>query len=368
MRRPESGHPGAALPLALLLLLLPAGRAPATSPAAPVARDDLGRTVALPGTAKRVVALSPAAVELLFAVGAGDVLAGVPAEADYPPEARGKPKVGTFSNPDEEAIVALRPDLAVVAHGNPEPLVGRLQARGIPVFVSHPRRVSDILEAMRALGNLTGNAQGGAQAAEEFQQRLDAVHDRVRDRPPVPAALLVWDDPITVAGAGAFLHDALSEAGAENVAGAVSQPYPTIDPERFAAWNPQVILFAGHDARRVRDAAARPGIRATAAAREGRVAAVHEDLALRPGPRLIEAIEAMARALHPGAFAAPAAGTAPEAPAAGTAAPAGTAGPTGTAAPASPRRLPRAAGPLLLLVASGLGLWTLLRRLRNRRG
>jgi iron complex transport system substrate-binding protein len=289
---------GWAISLATGFLMLAAGPAEA----AVSAQDDLGTVVALPRPARRVVALAPNVVEILFAAGAGPELKGVSAEATFPAAARKLPRVGSFSNPDEEAILALKPDLAVMAHGNPRAFIDRLRSRRIPVFVCHPKKVADVLSAMRGLAVLTGHTARGLSAAGSFQRRLDAVRARVGRQPPVRAAVMVWDDPITVAGSGAFLHDALRLAGGTNVAADLRQPYPTLDPEQFAVRNPEAIVFALHDAERVKRAAARPGIRSTAAARSHRVFAVHEDLILRPGPRLIEGIERMARGLHPGAF------------------------------------------------------------------
>lgn len=270
--------------------------------AAVSAKDDLGNVVTLARPARRVVALAPHAVEILYDVGAGGNLVGVVSDADYPPDARKRPRTGSYSNPDEEAIVAQKPDLVVVSFGNPKALLERLKARGLPYFVSHPRTVADVMGGMRSLGRLTGHAGEGVKAAGRFRKRLDALAARLKGRRPVRAALLVWDDPITLAGAGAFLHDVLRLAGGANVAADLPQPYPTLDPEQFAVRNPEAIVFALHDQARVKGAATRPGIRNTAAARNHRIFSVPEDLTIRPGPRLISGIEQVARGLHPEAF------------------------------------------------------------------
>lgn len=271
----------------------------AAKPPGVVARDDLGRTIALERPARRIVGLAPSAVELLYAAGAGERIAGVCAEADYPPAARSLPRAGSFSNPDEEALAALRPDLVVMAHGNPRALIERLSARGIPVFVQHARRVADIPAALRALGDLAGTAPAARKAAAAFAARVSAVERRIHGRTRPRTALLIWDDPLTLAGSGAYLDDALRLAGGENIAGDLSAPYPTLDPESFAARSPQVILYATHAEARLRGVSARPGVRGTPAARTGRVYAVPVDPLLRPGPRLAEGVEALARAIHP---------------------------------------------------------------------
>ena len=275
----------------------------ATPPSAAIsARDDLGNTVTLPRPAQRVVALAPNAAESLWAVGAGEQVVGVSSGSDYPPAAAKKPQTGSFSNPDEEAIVALRPDLAVVAHGNPRALIDRLRARNIPVYVLHPKNVADVLSALRGLAELTGHQAQGEKLAMDAERRLLALSTRLARRPRPRTALLVWDDPITLAGGGAYLNDVIARAGGVNVATDLKAPYPTLDAEAFLARNPETIILAAHDNSRLAPMMTRPGIRSTAAARNKKVFTVPEDLLLRAGPRLIGGIEATARRLHPDAF------------------------------------------------------------------
>jgi iron complex transport system substrate-binding protein len=279
-----------------LLSMAPAG-------AAVSVRDDLGRTVTLTKPAARVVALAPNVVELLYAAGAGGSLVGTVSDADYPPAVKTVRKVGSYSNPDEEALVAVKPDLVVMTFGNPKALISRLEARRVPVFITHAKRVGDVIAAIRSLGTLTGHAPQAARAAGSLQKRLSALAARLKGRPPVKSLLMVWDDPVTVVGAGAYLNDALRLAGGANAAGDLAAPYPTLDAEQVAVRNPDAILYAGHDpASRVKLAPARPGLRTTTAARTGRIVAVPENLVIRAGPRLVDGIEAMARALHPEAW------------------------------------------------------------------
>lgn len=270
--------------------------------AAITARDDLGTVITMNRPVRRIVAMAPNAVELLFAVGAGKQVVGVPSQTDYPPEATKLPKVGGFMTPDEEAIVIKRPDLIVLSHGNPKPFINRLRARRIPVFVLHPQTVADIPRSLRSLGVLTGHGKEAGAAATRFETGVAEIVKRVGKRPTVRTALLVWDDPLTLAGRGAYLNDALRIAGATNIAADLAKPYPTMDPEQFAVRNPEAILFAVHEAARVKDATSRPGVRATAAAKSDRVYHLDDDLLLRPGPRLLQGLRAMAEALHPGAF------------------------------------------------------------------
>ena len=284
-----------------VLLALAAMAAPAG--AAVAARDDLGTLIRLPTPARRIVAMAPNGAELLFVMGAGKQIVGVSVEADYPPEVKSISKVGGFMTPDEEAILVKRPDLVVLSHGNPKPFIERLRARKIPVFVLHPQKVADIPKAFRSLGKLTGHPRDAEAAAVRFEQGVREISRRVSKGAAVRTALLVWDDPLILAGAGAYLNDALRLAGAKNIAADLKKPYPTMDPEQFAVRNPEAIVFAVHEAARVKDATQRPGVRSTAAVKSGRVYHLDDDLLLRPGPRLLQGLRAMAAALHPDAFA-----------------------------------------------------------------
>src|SRR5437867_2171783 len=133
----------------LVLLALFTGTG--TARGAVSARDDTGHTVLLSRPAKRVVSLAPSSTEMVFAVGAGALLVGVSTYDDFPPAARKLPKIGTFSGPDLERIVAARPDLVVAAYGNPLELIDRLRRRNIAVYVSNPSSVDGVLRNLSDL-------------------------------------------------------------------------------------------------------------------------------------------------------------------------------------------------------------------------
>lgn len=288
-----------------VLAALALGGAALAAGAPPIVHDDLGRRIALPAPARRVVALAPSAVETLFALGAGECVAATVAEADYPPAVRSIRRVGGWLDPHVESILALRPDLVVVVRGNPRDLADRLRGQGLAVFVSDPHRLRDAMRNLMALGILTGHEREARQRLEALRGRVLAVRRRVAGRAPVRAALLVWDDPIMIAGGDSFADDVLALAGAENVGRTYREAYPRVDPERFLQLDPDAILVPGADARRLRAVAARPGLRQTAAARSGRVYGLHPDWIQRPGPRLVDAIEEVARRLHGEAFGSP---------------------------------------------------------------
>src|SRR5712692_3405518 len=138
-------------------------------------RDDTGHPVTLARAARRVVSLAPSATEMLFAIGAQGELVGASNADDYPPAARKLPKVGSFSGPDLERIVAARPDLVVAATGNPLALIDRLHRLHLPVYVSYPSTVAGVLRNMLDLAGLTGREVPARRAVHALEERLKRV-------------------------------------------------------------------------------------------------------------------------------------------------------------------------------------------------
>jgi iron complex transport system substrate-binding protein len=271
------------------------------SPGAAVsARDDTGFQVMLVRPSRRVVSLAPSSTEMLFAVGAGGEVVGVSAADDFPPSVKQLPRIGSYSGPDLERIAAARPDLVVAAYGNPLEGIRRLRRLGLPVYVSNPTTVTGVLRNMEDLGRLTGREPVARRVVQNLQQRLRRVAARVRSQPPVRTLVVIWDEPLTVAGGRSFIQDILRRAGGVNAAAGVTEAYPKLDPERLSQLDPEVVLFpVGTDTTHLHQLQQRPGFRLTAAARSGRFYSLNPDWLMRAGPRVILGVEAVAKLLHP---------------------------------------------------------------------
>ena len=259
-----------------------------------------GATGAPPG---RIVSLTPALTEILFAVGAGDRVVGVTRFCNYPPEARALPKVGGYVNPSVEAVLALRPDLVVVSPGpgNRDAALAMRRA-GVRVEVVPAETLPESFAAIETIGELCGRASASRDLVAGLRARIDAVHARVAALPRARALFVVQVDPIIAAGRDTLPSQLLVEAGGDNV---IEAPrYPRLGIESVAATNPDVILQSRMDVT-APDAHTEkafwerwPSIPAVAA---GRVVVLPDDVALRPGPRVADAVEELAGILHPGA-------------------------------------------------------------------
>lgn len=279
------------LAFALLLLASP------SSPAA-VWADALGRRVVAPAVPRRIVSLVPSVTEILFALGLEDRVAGVTDFCDFPAEARRKPKVGGYAEPSLETLVALKPDLILASADSTKPqLVGRLERLGVPVYVVYPQTYREVVETVRAVGRVTGEAAAGERLARRLEETARRTREAVAGRRPVRALLCVMVRPLVVVGPGTFGDDLLRLAGGVNVVPAGPSHYPTWGPEALLAADPEVIVATPHPGDPdPRAAFARwPEL---AAVRARRVSVVEPDLLQRPGPRLADGLRALALALH----------------------------------------------------------------------
>ena len=288
--------------LALVFLLSGCAR---PTPAPGEITDQLGRPVRLDGPPQRIVSMSPSNTEILFALGLGDRVVGVTDYCDFPPEAMDKAKIGGFSNPDLEKLVALSPDLIVADQIHEKEVVPELERRNLPVFVMDPRNMDQVLESIVLLGRATGTEAEAARLVEEMKTRIGAVAQKVaglspQERPRVLS--ITWHDPLWTAGKGTWEDQLISMAGGQNLFPDL-EGYKTVDLEMVLNRDPQVIIAAsGHgEALRAPYLWARdePRLKGTEALKKGRVYEIDADIVSRPGPRLVEGLEEMLRLLHP---------------------------------------------------------------------
>ncbi len=287
--------------LALVLLLLP-GSAWALSVV-----DQTGRTLTLSAPPRRIVSLVPSVTEVLYAIGAEDLLVGVTDFCDYPPEAKRKPHVGGMLSPNLETLVTLKPDLVVATRsGNTEDTFDQLKRLGIPVYLADPTTVSEVLRLVSNLGELTGHRDGAAAVDKDIERRIEAVRDRVAGRPLPRVLYVLWPEPLIVPGKGALVSELIAIAGGASVTADQGQGYPRMSLEAAVGRAPEVIILASHGSKG--GPAARQQwerLESMPAIKSGRLYTADGDLMHRYGPRFLVGLESLARLIHPEAFAPP---------------------------------------------------------------
>ncbi len=233
-------------PFAWLLLaaLAACGTDSRTPSGALVAIDDAGDTVRLAQPAQRIVSLSPATTELVFAIRAGDRLVGRTRWCDYPVEARAVPDVGDGIPPNIESVLAQRPDL-VLLYKSPQNIdaAQRFRAAGSAVLQLDFNHLEDVGRLARLIGPLVGHPREGDSLANAMQQQLASIQlPADSTRPSV--LILAWDQPPMAIGAGSFQSEILSLAGGRNTFGDVTTPSATVSIEAILARHPDLILVS----------------------------------------------------------------------------------------------------------------------------
>jgi iron complex transport system substrate-binding protein len=280
---------GAAVALAGVSALL-------SSPGQVALQDDAGVTVSLAAPPRRIVSLAPSNTETLYLIGAGELLVGATRYDDYPPQARGLPRVGGFLDVDIERVLALDPDLVLAAGFQANGPGRRLRALGVPVFTVEPRDAAATIDRVEVIGTLVGRAEEARRVAAGLRARLDAVQRAVARASVRPRVLLMLSRDLFTVGPGSFAHDLIVRAGGDNIAADAGVPYPQISDETVILRDPQIIFIGGHQTlTRLGDLRLRPGWAEVSAVRAGRVVVLEDpDIASRPGPRIIDALELIA--------------------------------------------------------------------------
>jgi iron complex transport system substrate-binding protein len=263
--------------------------------------DEVGRRVEVPEHPSRIISLAPSITETLYALGQGDRIAGDTDYCDYPADAARKPHVGSVQNPSLEKIVSLKPDLVL---GSPEAnrreMIGQLARLGIPLYGVSDHNLDDVLKSIRDLGRLLGAEQQADALDASLELRLKAVAERVKGQPKPRVLFVTWYQPLITIGPHSFVADVIRRAGAVSISDDLAGDWPRLSLEAVIARRPDVIVLPRSqsyspsldDFRRL------AGWRDLEAVKQGRVYWV-PDMIVRPSPRLVDALEEVARLLHP---------------------------------------------------------------------
>lgn len=263
-----------------------------------------------PAAALRVVSLAPSVTETVFALGLGDQLVGVSTYCDYPPAAQHIDRVGTFLSPNVEAIVAKHPDvvIAVPSPGN-RGGVEALQRLDIKVVLVDPNTVAQIKESLITVARELGHDADGRALVARVDAQMDRVRARLVGAPQRKVLMVVGQTPLIAVGTGTFQDELIRMARGINLAGAAGGTWPHLSLEFAIAAAPEVIIDTsmGNEERVGAPAAMAfwNAFPTMPAVRAHRVFGYKTYAVLRPGPRIGEAFEDIARFIHPERFGAP---------------------------------------------------------------
>lgn len=216
-----------------------------------VVLDDDGNQHTFDKPVTRIVSLMPHATELLFEVGAGNTIVGAVQYSDYPEAAKAIPRVGGYSALNIEAIIALQPELLIAwPEGNRNRELDRLKALGMKVFVSDPRKYSDIANALIAYGKITGNNEQAVKAQQAFDKKLNDLKNRYsleknKDLEEISVFYQVWNSPLMTQNGNTFISRAIEVCGGKNIFADLPMTNPQVSIESILVKDPQVIVASG---------------------------------------------------------------------------------------------------------------------------
>ena len=296
----------------LLLLLLAAviiavGAACSVSAPGPVV-DDLGRTIDVEKVPQKIVSLAPSNTEILFALGLGDKVVGVTDFDDYPAQVKQKTSVGSpYPGFDLEKIVSLEPDL-VLGFGYSLPdYAAKLEKLGHAVVVLAPKDVEGVLSDIELVGKITGSEEAAKRLVDNMKRRIDDVVAKTKD---APKPKVFWEFDATdstkpwTAGPGSFNHALIELAGGQNIGATGASSSFQMSAEEIISDDPGVIFLGDYQfGAKVEDVLNRPGWSVISAVKNNRIYPITDpNLTDRPGPRIVDGLEMLAKMLHPELF------------------------------------------------------------------
>lgn len=271
--------------------------------------DDAGREITLAEAPQRIISLAPSNTEILFAIGAGPQVVGRDEFSDYPEAANTIDSVGgSMGEYSAEAIIALQPDLVLAAEINTPELINQLEELDLTVYyLSNPKTLEELYGNLEIVAQLTGHEEETAALVASLKARVEVVDEKIMPLSARPSVFYEIDasdpsKPYTY-GPGTFGDLLITRAGGTNIGGALTDAYPQISLEQVVLDNPSFIILGdsmwGVTPESVR---ARAGWESLEAVKSDQIHPFDDNLVSRPGPRLVDGLEQLAKLLHPGLF------------------------------------------------------------------
>ena len=271
--------------------------------------DDLGREVTIEEMPTTIVSLAPSNTEILYALGLEDKLVAVTEFCNYPEAAMGKEKVGGYGDVDIEKIVVLNPDLILAEDLHKHEVIPALERLGFTVIALVPHNFQEIMDSIRLIGRVAGVEEKALQIVDDMSNKIKAITDETDkiDQEEKPKVLyVIWHQPIMSVGSDTRIHELIEKAGGVNIAAVAGEGYPTLTLEEIINTNPQVIMVNAEDYEggdiSLQFILNESRLAVVDAFINGQIYGINADLTNRPTPRIVEALELMAKMIHPEIF------------------------------------------------------------------
>lgn len=253
--------------------------------------DDAGHVITLAAPARRIVSLAPNITEMLFHIGAGELILGADEYSNYPEAAKAIPRINNHASVNYEAVLALAPDLVFAWQSGNGRFPERVRALGLPVFEIEPRRLEDIPALFVRMGRLVGHEREAREKAGDFDHRLQALRDRERGKTPVRVFYQIWNEPLMTLNDRHIVGDVIALCGGVNVFGSAAPLVPYVSIEAVLQADPEVIIASGSDEGRPSWMEMWNAWPAITAVRKSHVFAIPPDLMQRHSARILDGAE-----------------------------------------------------------------------------
>ncbi len=268
--------------------------------------DDFGNKITIEEEPTKIVSLNPSSTEMLFALGLGDKVVGVSSNCNYPEEATTKEVVGDYEGTNLERIVELDPDLVLLYGQSNEEESKILTNTGISVLSFMGESIDEVVANIKIIGKATGQNEQADEFTADMLAKKDEILEMVKGQDKVKVFYEIWHDPLMGAGKGSFMDELIMLSGAKNIAEDADGDYPQYDLEQLIERDTDVYLTSQAMGEiTIESIKARPGYDVLTAIKDDRVhlfKGTEADIVSRPGPRIIDALELVAKAIYPDAF------------------------------------------------------------------
>ena len=273
--------------------------------------DDLGREVEIEKLPQRIISLAPSNTEILFALGLEDSIVGVTQYCSYPEAAKSKPRVAGYSTPDIEKVIYIQPDLVLTAPIHEKTVLPALENAGLTVIAMSAISLDNVLEDITLVGHITGKSKTATQLVDGLRARIEAVTAKTESLTPEEQRKVLyvcWYDPITTMGSETFIDDLIQKAGGVNIFAEEFEKSRVVSLEEIIGRNPQVIVVSGMGVAATRtynSIKTEPRLSGVDAIAEGHIYEIDGNLIERPGPRIVDGLELVAKFIYPEIFGTP---------------------------------------------------------------
>jgi iron complex transport system substrate-binding protein len=265
--------------------------------------DDFGNMVKFEKAPDTIISLAPNNTEILFALGLGDKVVGVTSFCDYPEEALAVEKIGDFNGINLEKIIELNPDLVLNYGPGDVDDNARLKEAGIQMLAFLPESIDAVINTINTIGQATGSTEQSKELTNNMMAKKNEILVLVKGADKKKVFYEIWHDPLMAAGPGSFMDQLITLAGGTNIAENAEGDYAQYDLEQLIERNPEVYLTTADMPDKTPESMmARPGFENIEAMKTGNVHVLDANITSRSGPRVVEALELVAKAIHPELF------------------------------------------------------------------